>query len=120
MLNFPKDNIFVVFGGTVFQQTILIPMGTITVLLSWQICSCILMKPNSSRIYCLKKQNTLAASFRYLDNVISIKFMINYTLYTVLIWKSKRPLKLLHLLLISVYYTFCDWWEHFNQVVWQA
>ena len=44
MLNFLIDNIFVVFGGTLFQQTIGIPMGTNCAPLYWQICSYILSR----------------------------------------------------------------------------
>ena len=56
MLNFLTDTIFVAFCGTVFQQTIGIPMGTNYALLSWKICSCILMMPNSFKSYCLTNQ----------------------------------------------------------------
>ena len=96
MLNFLIDNIFVVFGGTVFQQTIGIPI------IYWKICSCILMKPNSFRSYCLTNKilqqrpliSHLGIQIMSFPPII-IHFMITYTLYTHQNWISKRPPTLL-------------------------
>ena len=75
MLNFLIDNIFVVFGGTVFQQTIGIPMGTNCAPL---LADLFLYSYEAEFVQKLlsNKQKTLAASFnftfRYIDDVLSI------------------------------------------------
>ena len=51
---------------------------------------------------------------------IIVHFIITYTLYTTLKWKSKIQLKLLYIHFLSRFITFYDWWNHFNQVVWQT
>jgi hypothetical protein len=75
MLEFLIDNIFVIFGGRVFQQTVGIPMGTN--------CDCLLADLflywyEADFIQGLLKKNekTLARSFnfmfRYIDDVIPL------------------------------------------------
>ena len=75
MLNFLIDNIFVVFGGRVFQQTIGIPMGTNCAPL---LADLFLYSYEAEFIQKLlsNKQKKLAAcfnfTFRYIDDVLSI------------------------------------------------
>ena len=75
MLNFLIDNIFVVFGGIVFQQTIGIPMGTNCAPL---LADLFLYSYEAEYIQHLisNKQKKLAASFnftfRYIDDVLSL------------------------------------------------
>ena len=75
MLNFLIDNIFVVFGGRVFQQTIGIPMGTNCAPL---LADLFLYSYEAEFIQKLltNKQKKLAASFnftfRYIDDVLSM------------------------------------------------
>ena len=75
MLNFLIDNIFVVFGVRVYQQTIGIPMGTICASLLADLCS---FSYEAEFVHTLlaRKQKRLAAcfnfTFRYIDDVLSI------------------------------------------------
>ena len=75
MINFLIDNIFVVFGGQVFQQTVGIPMGTNCAPL---LADLFLYSYESAFIQKLMKsgQKKLAQSFnytfRYIDDVLSI------------------------------------------------
>ena len=75
MLGFLVDNIYVVFGDQVFQQTVGIPVGT-NLLLYWQTYSYIHMRQNLFRnCYGIITTKKLAVSFnhtfRYID-VLSI------------------------------------------------
>ena len=60
----------------------------LNVFLSWQICSCIVMKSNSFRSYCLIHRRLAASfnfTFRYIDDYISINnrwFNDQLTLFT--------------------------------------
>ena len=75
MLNFLIDNIFVVFGGMVFQQTIGIPMGTNCAPL---LADLFLYSYEAEFVQNLlsNKQKKLAAcfnfTFRYIDDVLSL------------------------------------------------
>ena len=104
MLNFHRNNILAVFGGTVFQQTIRIP----------QLSNC---APLLADLFLFSyeyefvqkllsnKQKTLASSlnfiFRYICIYIDYIISINdrsfrdhlHTIYTLVTWKSKIPRK---------------------------
>ena len=53
---------------------------------------------------------------------IIVHSMITYTLYTPLNWKSTETTEtsISASYLLSRFITFCDWWDRFNQVVWQT
>ena len=75
MLDFLIENIFVTFGGRVFQQTVGIPMGTNCALF---LPTCLLYYVEAYFIHGLlrKKDKKLAISFnlkfRYIDDVLSL------------------------------------------------
>ena len=75
MLEFLIDNIFIMFGGRVFQQTVGIPMGTNYVPL---LADLFLYSYEADFIHVLLKKNEkkLARSFNftfhYIDNVVSL------------------------------------------------
>ena len=67
MLDFLIDNIFVEFGGFVFQQTIVIPMGTnCTPLLAD------LFLYSYETEACTERRKEISPVFRYIDDVLSL------------------------------------------------
>jgi hypothetical protein len=73
MIDFLIDNIFVIFGGRVFQQTVGIHMGTNCVSL---LADFIRMRQTSYRGFFKKNDKKLARSFNftfhYIDDVLSL------------------------------------------------
>ena len=80
MLEFLIDNIFVIFGGRVFQQTVSIPMGTNCAPL---LADLFLYSYEADFIQALlkKNENKLAWSFnfmfRYIDDVLSLNNFVD-------------------------------------------
>ena len=66
MLEFLIDNIFVIFGGRIFQQTVGIPMGT-----NWGTRHTGASKTNEKKL-----ARSFNFTFRYIDDVLSLN---NYT-----------------------------------------
>ena len=69
MLEFLIDNIFVFFGGRVFQQTVGIPMGTNCAPL---LADLFLYSYEADFIQGLLKKNEKKLAFRYIDDVLSL------------------------------------------------
>jgi hypothetical protein len=100
MLEFLIDNIFVVVGGQVFQQSVGIPKGTNYALL---LADLFMYSYEAAFIQkCLHETKTSLAvtfnsTFRYIDDVLSINSIHVSIRYTQMNWKSKIPQILLHL-----------------------
>jgi hypothetical protein len=79
MLEFLIDNIFVIFGGRVFQQTVSIPMGTNCAPL---LADLFLYSYEADFIQGLLKKNEKKLAFRYIDDVLSLKnkYVVNQKL----------------------------------------
>ena len=73
MFDFLIDNIFVTFGGSVFQQTNGIPIET-NCALFLSTCSFVIMRLHSYRNFLGKKIRTISLNFtlRYIDDVLSL------------------------------------------------
>jgi hypothetical protein len=102
MLEFLIDNIYVVVGGLVFQQSVGIPIGTncaplLTDLFLYSYEAGFIQKLLHEKIISLVV--AFNSTFRYIDDVLSSNNN-QFHSYISMNWKSKTPKSILHLLRI--------------------